>query len=127
MNQSRQIKKLNQQILTNPTNISWHDDFKDSSWIYVGNIDYQLSEGDLILVFSQYGTIVDLELKRSLETGKSLGFAFILYQDQRSTILAVDNFNGIVLLGREIRVDHARYKVKDLELQKKRIEMIAQL
>jgi RNA recognition motif-containing protein len=113
--------------LTNPPTISRHDDFKDSSWIYVGNIDYQLSEGDLILVFSQYGTIVDLELKRSLETGKSLGFAFILYQDQRSTILAVDNFNGIVLLGREIRVDHARYKVKDLELQKKRIEMIAQL
>lgn len=34
------------------------------------------------------------------------GFCFIKYEDQRSTILAVDNFNGIQLLGRTIRVDH---------------------
>lgn len=34
------------------------------------------------------------------------GFCFIKYEDQRSTILAVDNFNGIELLGRTIRVDH---------------------
>lgn len=34
------------------------------------------------------------------------GFCFIKYENQRSTILAVDNFNGIELLGRTIRVDH---------------------
>ena len=34
------------------------------------------------------------------------GFCFVKYEDQRSTILAVDNFNGIELLGRTIRVDH---------------------
>lgn len=34
------------------------------------------------------------------------GFCFIKYEDQRSTILAVDNFNGIQLLGRTLRVDH---------------------
>lgn len=28
-----------------------------------------------------------------------VGFAFIKYRDQRSTILAVDNFNGAILLG----------------------------
>ena len=33
-------------------------------------------------------------------------FAFIKYEDQRSTDLAVDNFNGVKVLGRTIRVDH---------------------
>ncbi|KAK6050529.1 hypothetical protein COOONC_11967 [Cooperia oncophora] len=44
--------------------------------------------------------------------GKSRGFCFLCYQDQRSTVLAVDNFNGITLLKRMIRVDHVeQYKV----------------
>ena len=31
---------------------------------------------------------------RDKKTGKSKGFAFVCYEDQRSTILAVDNLNG---------------------------------
>merc|ERR1712046_480254 len=39
------------------------------------------------------------------------GFAFICYEDQRSTILAVDNMNGFMLLDRTLRVDHVeKYK-----------------
>ncbi|GJD12184.1 Zinc finger CCCH domain-containing protein 42 [Galdieria sulphuraria] len=70
-------------------------------------------EGDLLVVFEQYGHIADVHLVRDQDTGKSKGFAFIGYEDQRSTILAVDNFNGTVLLGRTLRVDHvAHYKKK---------------
>ena len=45
---------------------------------------------------------------RDRETGKSKGFCFLKYDDQRSTVLAVDNFNGALLLGRTLRVDHSR-------------------
>ena len=45
---------------------------------------------------------------RDRETGKSKGFCFLKYDDQRSTVLAVDNFNGATLLGRTLRVDHSR-------------------
>ena len=31
---------------------------------------------------------------RDKKTGKSKGFAFVCYEDQRSTVLAVDNLNG---------------------------------
>ncbi|RCN49659.1 hypothetical protein ANCCAN_04283 [Ancylostoma caninum] len=49
---------------------------------------------------------------RDGKTGKSRGFCFLCYQDQRSTVLAVDNLNGISLLKRMIRVDHVeQYKV----------------
>lgn len=37
----------------------------------------------------RYGEIVDVNLVRDKGTGKSKGFAFLAYEDQRSTILAV--------------------------------------
>jgi len=52
---------------------------------------------------------------RDKETGKSRGFAFLKYEDQRSTDLAVDNLGGAVIMGRTLRVDHTRYKKKDDE------------
>ncbi len=42
----------------------------------------------------RYGEIVDVNLVRDSKTGKSKGFAFVAYEDQRSTVLSVDNFNG---------------------------------
>ncbi|PAV56191.1 hypothetical protein WR25_09507 [Diploscapter pachys] len=91
---------------------SWHRDYKDSAWIYVGGLEYGLTEGDVICVFSQYGEVMNINLIRDRKTGKSKGFCFLCYQDQRSTVLAVDNFNGITLKGRMLRVDHvAEYKV----------------
>ena len=61
---------------------------------------------------SQWGEIEDINLVREKSTNKSMGFAFVKYEDQRSTILAVDNFNGIKLLGRTLRCDHCeKYKL----------------
>lgn len=60
----------------------------------------------------RYGEIVHINLVRDKDTGKSRGFCFICYEDQRSTVLAVDNFNGIKILNRILRVDHvSNYKV----------------
>ncbi|XP_042563274.1 RNA-binding motif protein, X-linked 2-like, partial [Clupea harengus] len=91
--------------------VSWHTEYKDSAWIFVGGFPYELTEGDLVCVFSQYGEVVNINLVRDKKTGKSKGFCFICYEDQRSTILSVDNFNGIKIKGRTIRVDHvANYR-----------------
>ncbi|XP_077163481.1 RNA-binding motif protein, X-linked 2 [Paroedura picta] len=91
--------------------VSWHAEYRDSAWVFVGGLPYELTEGDIICVFSQYGEIVNINLVRDKKTGKSKGFCFICYEDQRSTILAVDNFNGIKIKGRTIRVDHvANYR-----------------
>ncbi|GFR62876.1 RNA-binding motif protein, X-linked 2 [Elysia marginata] len=91
---------------------SWHDEYKDSAWIFVGGLPFDLTEGDILCVFSQYGEIVNINLVRDHKTGKSKGFAFLCFEDQRSTVLSVDNLNGIKILGRTIRVDHVKdYKV----------------
>ncbi|XP_014503596.1 zinc finger CCCH domain-containing protein 25 isoform X1 [Vigna radiata var. radiata] len=95
---------------------SWHAKYKDSAYVFVGGIPFDLTEGDLLAVFAQYGEVVDVNLVRDKGTGKSKGFAFLAYEDQRSTNLAVDNLNGAQIMGRIIRVDHVdKYKKKEEE------------
>uniref|UniRef100_F7B8Y1 RNA-binding motif protein, X-linked 2 n=1 Tax=Monodelphis domestica TaxID=13616 RepID=F7B8Y1_MONDO len=91
------IHELNEQEmeLGDAEKLSWHAEYKESPWIFGGGLPYELTEGDIICVFSQYGEIVNINLVRDRETGKSKGFCFLCYRDQRSTILTGDNFNGI--------------------------------
>mmetsp|Transcript_24171 Transcript_24171/g.67217 ORF Transcript_24171/g.67217 Transcript_24171/m.67217 type:complete len:341 (+) Transcript_24171:150-1172(+) len=97
---------------------SWHARFKHSVYIFAGGLAYDLTEGDLLAVFAQYGEIVDVNLVRDKETKKSKGFAFVAYEDQRSTVLAVDNLSGSRVAGRIIRVEHVdNYKKKKAEME----------
>jgi RNA-binding motif X-linked protein 2 len=133
MNSIRQIQELNRRELENnvhvlpfplphkelitcrPPNASWHADYRDTAYVYIGGLPFELSEGDIITIFSQYGEPTYINLIRDKETGKSKGFAFLKYEDQRSTDLAVDNLGGSVIMGRTLKVDHTRYKRKEGE------------
>ena len=109
MNVISEIQRINNLELTKGithTSASWHTKYKDSAWINVGNLPLNLTEGDVICIFSQYGEIDDVNLVRDKDSGKSRGFAFIKYEDARSCVLAVDNLCGSVVLGRSLRVDH---------------------
>ncbi|CAH2105716.1 unnamed protein product [Euphydryas editha] len=119
MTNVKNVLKLSERELAGNSKSSWHDQYKDSAWIFIGGLPYDLTEGDVICVFSQYGEIVNINLVRDKATGKSRGFAFICYEDQRSTILAVDNLNGIKILGRTIRVDHCeQYRAPNADMSK---------
>ncbi|KAH6855390.1 hypothetical protein B0I37DRAFT_395497 [Chaetomium sp. MPI-CAGE-AT-0009] len=117
MNQIRAIQALNKREIENgvPPEASWHTDYRDTAFVYFGGLPYELTEGDVITIFSQFGEPVFLKLARDKETGKSKGFGWLKYEDQRSTDLAVDNLGGAEIGGRMVRVDHARYKLRDDE------------
>ncbi|KAF8862625.1 hypothetical protein BDZ45DRAFT_722919 [Acephala macrosclerotiorum] len=119
MNNIRQIRELNKRELENGVSpeASWHTDYRDTAYVYIGGLPFELSEGDIVTIFSQYGEPTYINLVRDKETGKSRGFAFLKYEDQRSTDLAVDNLGGTVVMGRTLRVDHTRYKKKDDEAE----------
>lgn len=123
----KNVLKLSEADLKTGQKTSWHDQYRNSAWIFVGGLPYDLSEGDIICVFSQFGEIVNINLVRDKATGKQKGFCFICYEDQRSTVLAVDNLNGVKvwkrtnertnqsifecfcnlqILGKSMRVDH---------------------
>jgi RNA-binding motif X-linked protein 2 len=117
MNQIRAIQALNKREIENgvPPEASWHVDYRDTAFVNFGGLPYEMSEGDVITIFSQFGEPVFLKLVRDKETGQSKGFGWLKYEDQRSTDLAVDNLGGAEIGGRLIRVDHARYQMRDDE------------
>ncbi|CCF60461.1 hypothetical protein KAFR_0K01050 [Kazachstania africana CBS 2517] len=135
MNQIRSIKKISENELHNgilSSDLSWHNDYKDQAYVFIGGLNKDLTEGDILTIFSQYGVPVDIYLARDKYSGESKGFAFLKYEDQRSTVLAIDNLNGSKIAGRIIQVDHAFYEPRDdskeytdavrKELEKDRVE-----
>ncbi|CAB9526798.1 U2 snRNP component IST3 [Seminavis robusta] len=130
MNQIREVERINQEELArgiSGTSASWHAKYARSAWVFVGNLAYELTEGDVLAVMSEYGEIDDFHLVRDEDTGKSKGFCFCKYCDARSCVLAVDNLCGFQMnQGRSLRVDHVEsYRLpkslqdKEEELQKR--------
>ncbi|KAF4322124.1 hypothetical protein BBO99_00002807 [Phytophthora kernoviae] len=119
MNVVAEIQRLNERELELgvTASASWHHKYRESAWLFIGGLSFELSEGDVLCVMSQFGEIEDIHLVRDAKTGKSKGFAFIKYENQRSTVLAVDNLNGFRLLDRVLRVDHVlKYRLpKELQ------------
>lgn len=94
---------------------SWHAKFANSAYVFAGGLSFDLT------VLGKDSQDVDVNLVRHEETGKSRGFAFVCYEDQRSTVLVVDNLNGGTVLGRTIRVEHVDdYRLKDEEAAKRK-------
>ncbi|ODV61327.1 U2 snRNP complex subunit IST3 [Ascoidea rubescens DSM 1968] len=114
MNNVREIERINEIELKNGVSYeaSWHYEYRDSNYIFIGSLPFELTEGDILAVFSQYGVPIYIKLIRDSQTGKSKGICYLEYEEFNSCILAVDNFNGIRVLGQVIRVDHCRYEKK---------------
>jgi len=67
MNVQKEIKRINekeQRLGLEAGKSSWHDDYKESPFVYVGGLSYRLNEGDLKVAFSQFGTVNHLNLIR---------------------------------------------------------------
>lgn len=79
----------------------------NQSKIYVGNFSYNVTEEQLQEFFSQYGQILELNLIKDRETGRSRGFAFISYESQQSAQNAL-SANGNEFMGRNLTVNMAR-------------------
>jgi RNA-binding motif X-linked protein 2 len=126
MNKIRTIEKVNEAELNLgiSDSASWHAEFAHSPYIYIGGLPFELNEGDIIVVFSQYGVVDAMKLHRDKDTGKSRGYCFLRYQDPRSCVLAVDNFNGATLLTRKISVNHVKeYKnPEEMDIVAERLE-----
>ena len=59
------------------TKSSWHTEYKDSAWIFLGGLPYEMTEGDIICMFSQYGEPVSTEKSFSVFILESVCYAGI--------------------------------------------------
>ena len=83
MNKIKNIERITSKELESltPYKASWHYEYRDSAYIFIGGITYRMNEGDIVTVFSQYGEVVDCRLARDKKTGKCMGFGFLAYED----------------------------------------------
>ncbi|KAG0370245.1 hypothetical protein BGZ54_007146 [Gamsiella multidivaricata] len=72
--------------------------------LYVGSVNFDLTEDDLKQVLEPFGPIEFIKLHRDAETGKSKGFAFVQYKNADDAKQAMERMNGYVLAGRTIKV-----------------------
>ena len=75
--------------------------------IYVGNLSYDVSEGDLRSKFEEFGKIEDCKLIVDRETSRSKGFGFITFSSEEEAGSAVSAANGEEWSGRALRVNIA--------------------
>lgn len=71
--------------------------------IYVGSINYDLKESDIVTLFSTFGTVTKSEMSMDPMTGRSKGFCFIEFADVNSAEAAMA-MDGFELAGRKIKV-----------------------
>ncbi|MDD5217460.1 MAG: RNA-binding protein [Candidatus Omnitrophica bacterium] len=75
--------------------------------LFVGNLNYQVSEEALKEIFAKCGNIQTLEIVRDRYSGQSKGFAFVTMATPEEAQKALE-LNGTEFMGRNLNVSEAR-------------------
>jgi RNA recognition motif-containing protein len=78
--------------------------------IYVGNLNFKVTEDDLAGIFEEYGTVSSAKVITDKMSGRSKGFGFVTMEDQDEANKAIEELNGASLESREMVVNEARPK-----------------
>ncbi|MCF8260062.1 MAG: RNA-binding protein [Melioribacteraceae bacterium] len=76
--------------------------------LYVGNLNYGVTDEDLNELFSQYGEITSAKIIMDKFSGKSKGFGFVEFASNDDANKAVEELNGTDFRERKLVVNEAR-------------------
>ena len=76
--------------------------------LFVGNLSFNTTEGDVLNLFQGAGKVTSCELIVDKFTNKSRGFAFVQMETQEEANAAITQFNGKELDGRALTVNEAK-------------------
>ncbi len=79
-----------------------------STKLFVGNLDFNVTENDLQDAFAAHGTVVEANLVTDRTTGRPRGFAFVTMSSPEEAQKAIEAMNGKELGGRALNVSIAR-------------------
>lgn len=83
-----------------------------SSRIFVGNLPFDATQGEIEELFSQIGEIVEVFLPIDRLSGRPRGFAFVEFTDNSSAATAIEKLNETELKGRNLRVTEAEERTQ---------------
>jgi RNA recognition motif-containing protein len=78
--------------------------------LYVGNLPYEVGEGDLQELFARAGSVESVTVMRDQATGRARGFAFVEMSTDDEAQKAITELNAFQLGGRNLTVNEARPK-----------------
>jgi cold-inducible RNA-binding protein len=76
--------------------------------LYVANLDFQMTDGELQELFAPTGTVESASIVTDRETGRSRGFGFVQMSSQEEGQKAISQLNGKDVNGRSLVVNEAR-------------------
>jgi RNA recognition motif-containing protein len=79
-----------------------------STKLYVGNISFNTTTGDLEQMFGESGTVTSTNIIEDRETGRSRGFAFVEMSTPEEANAAIAALNGKEVDGRSLKVNEAK-------------------
>ncbi len=79
-----------------------------SNKLFVGNLDFKVTENDLQDAFAAHGTVLEANLVTDRSTGRPRGFAFVTMSTPEEAQKAIQALNGKELGGRALSVNVAR-------------------
>ncbi len=76
--------------------------------IYVGNLDFKVTEQELNEIFSEFGQVDSARIITDKYSGRSKGFGFVIMEDESEAKNAIESLNGKDFNNRSITVNEAR-------------------
>ena len=76
--------------------------------LYIGNLPFSATDGDLQSIFSQAGTVESAKVITDRDSGRSKGFGFVEMGSDAEALDAISKFNGADYNGRPMTVSEAR-------------------
>jgi RNA recognition motif-containing protein len=76
--------------------------------IYVGNLSYEVVQGNLSEIFAEYGTVKRIQIPTDRETGRVRGFAFVEMATDAEEEAVINALNGAEWMGRDLTVNKAK-------------------
>lgn len=76
--------------------------------IYVGNLDYKVTEDDLQNAFSKFGAVSSANVITDKYSGRSKGFGFVTMDNDDEAKQAIEELNESQLESRNIVVNEAK-------------------
>ena len=75
--------------------------------IYIGNLNYQVKEADLISALEQFGEVESVRLITDRETRRSKGFGFAEMPNDDDARKVIEELNGTEFMGRPLVIKEA--------------------